>query len=74
MEKAKLYKKLYKRIGMTVFEKEGYRRGFINSFTVLDNPDGTFSVNYLISFGDFNSISREYVHESKLVLVKGTEI
>jgi len=74
MSKVKLYEKCFNRIGMTVFERDFARKGTINSFIILDNPDGTYSVNYIVSFDYFHAIKVETIHESKLVLVKGTEI
>jgi hypothetical protein len=74
MEFEKLYDKMFNRIGMTVFEKDSYRRGTVNSFMILDNPDGTYSVNYIVAFGGYKTITLETVHESKVVLVKGTEL
>lgn len=74
MEKAKLYEKCFNRIGMTVFEKDFARKGIINSFIIMDNPDGTLSVNYIVAFDHFKAIKLETVHESKLVIVKGSEL
>ncbi|MDA2738440.1 hypothetical protein PDQ75_25125 [Bacillus cereus group sp. Bc015] len=74
-EKVKLYEKCFKRIGMTVFEKDGMKKGTITSFTIEDNPDGTFCVNYLVMFDLGNGFCRvQPIHESKLVLMKGSEL
>jgi len=72
--KFKLSEKLFNRIGMTVFEKDTMRKGMISSFLILDNPDDTFSINYIVYFKEDDVIKLETVHESKLVLLKGTEI
>ena len=72
--KFKLSEKLFNRIGMTVFEKDTMRKGMINSFIILDNPDSSFSINYIVYFKQGDVIKLETVHESKLVLLKGTEI
>jgi hypothetical protein len=74
MRKAKLYGKLYDRLGMTVFEKDYFRKGTIGSFMILDNPDGTYSVNYIVAFEHGETIRLETIHESKLILMIGTEI
>ena len=72
--KFKLSEKLFNRIGMTVFEKDTMRKGMISSFLILDNPDDSFSINYVVYFTEKDVIKLETVHESKLVLLKGTEI
>ena len=72
--KFKLSEKLFNRIGMTVFEKDTMRKGMISSFLILDNPDDSFSINYVVYFTENDVIKLETVHESKLVLLKGTEI
>lgn len=72
--KFKLSEKLFNRIGMTVFEKDTMRKGMISSFMILDNPDETFSINYIVYFKEGENIKLESVHESKLILLKGTEI
>ena len=72
--KFKLSEKLFNRIGMTVFEKDTMRKGMISSFIILDNPDDSFSINYIVYFKEADVIKLETVHESKLVLLKGTEI
>jgi hypothetical protein len=72
--KFKLSEKLFNRIGMTVFEKDTMRKGMISSFIILDNPNDSFSINYIVYFTKDETISLETVHESKLVLLKGTEI
>jgi hypothetical protein len=72
--KFKLSEKLFNRIGMTVFEKDTMRKGMISSFIILDNPDDTFSINYIVYFKNGDSIVLETVHEAKLVILKGTEI
>jgi hypothetical protein len=74
MDKVKLYDKMMNRIGTTIFEKEGYRKGVIHNFMILDNPDGTYSVNYIVAFGTYKTVTLETVHESKVILVKGSKI
>lgn len=72
MEKAKLYKKCFNRIGMTAIEKATMRKGVINTFSVNEKPDGSFEVTYLISFDAGEFIRVEPVHESDLVIMLGT--
>ncbi|MFX5501855.1 hypothetical protein ACM5ME_17785 [Bacillus subtilis] len=50
------------------------RKGRINSFQIMDNPDGTYSVNYLITFSHGKAYRLEMIHESKIVLLKGSEL
>lgn len=74
MKKAKLYEKCFDRIGMTVFEKDYFRKGTIGSYLILNNPDGTYSVNYIVAFEQGDSLILETIHESKIVIMKGTEL
>lgn len=73
MDKAKLFDKCLNRIGMTVFVKDTMRRGEVYSFQIIDNPDGTYSVNYMILFSYGKAYRLEMIHESKIVLLKGSE-
>ncbi|MDZ4632232.1 hypothetical protein ORN01_25080 [Bacillus cereus] len=74
-KREKLIKKCFNRIGMTVFEKEGMKKGTITSFKLEDNPDGTYSVIFMVMFDLNNGFVRiDHFHESQLVLMKGTEI
>lgn len=74
MDKGKLFVKCFSRVGMTVFVKDTMRKGRINSFQIMDNPDGTYSVNYLITFSHGKAYRLEMIHESKIVLLKGSEL
>ncbi|WP_353856800.1 hypothetical protein [Bacillus sp. Bos-x628] len=74
MNRVKLYQKCYDRIGMKVMEKTEMKTGILNSFEVIDNPDGTLSVFYIVGFENENSMWSEKHHESNIVLMKGTEL
>ncbi|UTV34895.1 hypothetical protein [Bacillus altitudinis] len=74
MNRVKLYQKCYDRIGMTVIEKKNMKTGILNSFEVIDNPDGSLSVFYIVGFENENSMWLEKHHESNIVLMKGTEL
>lgn len=72
-DRIKLYNKCANRVGMKVYESTTGRSGKIHSFAILNNPDGTFSVNYTVAFklGESEAIRLESIHESKLVLFLG---
>lgn len=74
MDKIKLYKKCYDRIGMTVIETEDMKAGRIIDFEINDNLDGTHAVHYIVGFDDEQHTRLEKIHESKIVLLKGSEL
>jgi hypothetical protein len=63
----KLQAKLFNRIGMKVIH--GTKTGMMCTFNVEQKGDG-LTVSYLIDFEDHY----EWVNESELVFIKGTEV
>lgn len=66
--------KMINRIGMTVFIKDDMRKGTITSFVIEDKPDGSFQVYYsiIVELNDVYLMQR--IHESNVVIMKGTEL
>lgn len=74
MNKVKLYQKCYGRIGMKVIETDYMKSGHIVSFVVNDSPDGTYNVYYIVGFENGQHTWLEKIHESKIALMKGSEL
>ncbi|MGF9741562.1 hypothetical protein ABEX38_29785 [Priestia megaterium] len=67
MSWTKLQEKLFNRIGMKVLH--GTESGIMCTFHIHDNK-GNYTVEYLIEFKD----RYEWIHESEVTFLKGTEI
>lgn len=72
MEKVKLFKKISKRVGMIVFEKESIKMGRIIGFEIDESKENEYSVYYIVKFQEATHAVVRRVHESNLILMKET--
>ena len=70
MNQMKLYKKMFDRIGSTVFVKDTMKPGTMTSFRV--EPEGVYYTVMMDTVDGMTTIKE--VHESNIIVMKGTAL